>query len=122
MLSRRLRRRLLVRIIEVGQSDCAQRRKHEPAWSMSWFRPVRENRWLRRIVFNEWNEVPVHTRTSTACIVGHRGKEIGIENTLMEENGDKVHLKPGAEVKVTVEAAREATTPHDEKGPKVSAA
>jgi hypothetical protein len=38
------------------------------------------------------------------------------------ENGDKVHLKPGAEVKVIVEAEPEATTPHDEKGPKISAA
>ena len=39
-----------------------------------------------------------------------------------DENGDKVHLKPGAEVKVTVEAESEATTPHDEKSPKASAA
>jgi hypothetical protein len=52
----------------------------------------------------------------------HLYKEIRIENTLTDENGDKVHLKPGAEVKVTVEAEPEATTPHDEKGPKVSAA
>lgn len=36
--------------------------------------------------------------------------------------GEKVQLKPGAEVKVTVEAESEATTAGDEKGPKVSAA
>ena len=49
----------------------------------------------------------------------HLYKEIRIENTLTDENGDKVQLKPGAEVKVTVEAEPEVTTPHDEKGPKV---
>ncbi len=38
-------------------------------------------------------------------------KEIRIENTLTDENGDKVRLKPGAEVEVTVEADKEATTP-----------
>ena len=52
----------------------------------------------------------------------HLYKEIRIENTLTDENGDKVQLKPGAEVKVTVEAEPEATTAHDEKDPKVSAA
>jgi hypothetical protein len=43
------------------------------------------------------------------------------ENILTDGNGDKVQLKPGAEVKVTVEAEPEATTPHDEKGGKVAA-
>lgn len=38
-------------------------------------------------------------------------KEIRIENTLTDENGEKVRLKPGAEVAVTVEADKEATTP-----------
>lgn len=37
-------------------------------------------------------------------------KEIRIENTLEDENGNKVRLKPGAEVEVTVEAEPEATT------------
>jgi hypothetical protein len=41
---------------------------------------------------------------------------------LTDKNGDEVHLKPGAEVKVTVEAEPEATTVGDEKGPKVPAA
>lgn len=36
-------------------------------------------------------------------------REIRIENTLTDENGDKVRLKPGAEVEVTVEARPEAT-------------
>ena len=52
----------------------------------------------------------------------HLYKEIRIENTLTDENGDKVQLKPGAEVKITVEAQREATTARDEKSPKVPAA
>ena len=38
-------------------------------------------------------------------------RELRIENTLIDENGDKVHLKKGAEVEVTIEAEPEATTP-----------
>jgi hypothetical protein len=38
-------------------------------------------------------------------------KEIRIDNTLQNEKGEDVSLKPGAEVKVTVEAEPEATTP-----------
>ena len=41
----------------------------------------------------------------------HLYKEIRIENTLTDENGRKVGLKPGAEVEVTVEADPDATTP-----------
>jgi hypothetical protein len=45
----------------------------------------------------------------------HLYREIRIENTLIDENGDKVRLKPGAEVEVTVEAQPEATvTKRDE--------
>ena len=40
----------------------------------------------------------------------HLYKEIRIENTLTDENGNEVRLKPGAEVEVTVEAEPEATT------------
>lgn len=40
----------------------------------------------------------------------HLYREIRIENTLTDRNGDKVRLKPGAEVEVTVEAPPEATT------------
>ena len=38
-------------------------------------------------------------------------RELRIENTLTDENGDKVRLKQGVEVEVTVEAEPEATTP-----------
>ena len=38
-------------------------------------------------------------------------KEIRIENSLTNENGKEVSLKKGAEVEVTVEADKDATTP-----------
>jgi hypothetical protein len=38
-------------------------------------------------------------------------REIRIENSLTNENGDEVRLKKGAEVEITVEADPEATTP-----------
>jgi hypothetical protein len=38
-------------------------------------------------------------------------KEIRIENSLTDENGREVSLKKGAEVEVTVEADKDATTP-----------
>jgi hypothetical protein len=38
-------------------------------------------------------------------------KEIRIDNTLTDEHGDKVRLKKGANVEVTVEAEPGATTP-----------
>ncbi|HEX3739231.1 MAG TPA: hypothetical protein VHV29_05845 [Terriglobales bacterium] len=41
----------------------------------------------------------------------HLYREIRIENTLTDENGREVALKPGAEVQVTVEAEPEATSP-----------
>ena len=40
----------------------------------------------------------------------HLYKEIRIDNKLTDKNGEKVRLKPGAEVEVTVEAEPEATT------------
>jgi hypothetical protein len=40
----------------------------------------------------------------------HLYREIRIENTLIDENGDRVRLKAGADVEVTVEAEPEATT------------
>ena len=48
----------------------------------------------------------------------HLYREIRIENTLTDENGDQVRLKPGAEVEVTVEAPPEATTPTTPKSDK----
>ncbi len=44
----------------------------------------------------------------------HLYKEIRIENTLTDEDGNKVRLKQGAEVEVTVEAETEATTAKQE--------
>ena len=44
----------------------------------------------------------------------HLYREIRIENTLTDENGKKVRLKPGAELEVTVEAPAEATTPKND--------
>ncbi len=41
----------------------------------------------------------------------HLYRELRIENTLVDENGDKVNLKQGADVEVTIEAEPEATTP-----------
>ncbi len=38
-------------------------------------------------------------------------KEIRIENSLKEQNGNEVRLKKGAEVQVTVEADKNATIP-----------
>lgn len=38
-------------------------------------------------------------------------KEIRIENTLRDEKGQEVGLKPGAEVEVTIEADAAATNP-----------
>ncbi len=40
-------------------------------------------------------------------------REIRIENTLTDEKGNEVKLKPGAEVEVTVEADPEATIPKE---------
>jgi uncharacterized cupredoxin-like copper-binding protein len=42
-------------------------------------------------------------------------REIRIDNTLVKDNGEKVRLKPGAEVEVTVEAPLEATTPKENR-------
>jgi predicted DNA-binding antitoxin AbrB/MazE fold protein len=43
----------------------------------------------------------------------HLYREVRIDNTLTDENGDKVRLKPGAEVEVTIEADQEETTAAD---------
>jgi len=43
----------------------------------------------------------------------HLYREVRIENTLTDEHGEKVRLKPGAEVEVTIEASPEATIPTD---------
>jgi hypothetical protein len=47
----------------------------------------------------------------------HLYKEIRIENALTDEKGNKVRLKQGAEVEITVEAEPEATTVNPKKTP-----
>jgi hypothetical protein len=56
---------------------------------------------------------PGETEKAQIAVEGadHLYRELRIENTLTDENGRKVRLKPGAEVEVTVEAEPEATTP-----------
>jgi len=41
----------------------------------------------------------------------HLYKEIRVDNTLKDENGKEVALKPGAHVQVTIEAEKDATVP-----------
>ena len=41
----------------------------------------------------------------------HLYRERRIENALTDENGEKVRLKEGSEIQVTIEADPEATTP-----------
>jgi hypothetical protein len=41
----------------------------------------------------------------------HLYREIRVENTLQDEKGKKVGLKPGAQVEVKIEADKEATVP-----------
>ena len=41
-------------------------------------------------------------------------REIRVENTLTDENGNEVSLKPGAQVDVTIEADADATKPKSE--------
>jgi hypothetical protein len=41
----------------------------------------------------------------------HLYREIRVDNTLQDENGKKVSLKPGAQVQVTIEAEKDATVP-----------
>ncbi len=56
---------------------------------------------------------PEHPEKAQIAVDGadHLYREIRIENTLTDENGEKVRLKAGADVEVTVEAPREATIP-----------
>jgi hypothetical protein len=43
----------------------------------------------------------------------HLYRELRIENTLTDENGDKVRMKQGAEIEVTIAAEPEATVAQD---------
>jgi hypothetical protein len=60
--------------------------------------------------------LPVHPSQPEKAQISVEGaddlyREIRIENSLTDENGDEVCLKKGAEVEVTVEADPEATIP-----------
>ncbi len=60
--------------------------------------------------------LPVHPSQPEKAQISVEGaddlyREIRIDNSLTDENGDEVCLKKGAEVEVTVEADSEATTP-----------
>ena len=52
----------------------------------------------------------------------HLYREIRIDNTLTNDKGEEVSLKPGAHVEVTVEAEADATTPKNgsDKAPTAS--
>lgn len=45
----------------------------------------------------------------------HLYKEIRVDNTLIDQNGNEVKLKEGAKVEVTVVAAADSTTPKNEE-------
>lgn len=57
---------------------------------------------------------PIPTEPEKAQIgldgADHLYREIRIDNRLTDQEGQEVHLKPGAEVQVTVTADEEATT------------
>jgi len=50
----------------------------------------------------------------------HLYREIRVPNRLTDENGQKVKLKPGADVEVKIEAdnTNGATIPHEDEGPR----
>jgi hypothetical protein len=56
---------------------------------------------------------PDGTETAEISIEGAEPlyQEIRIENSLTDENGNEVRLKKGADVDVTVQAEKDATTP-----------
>ena len=65
---------------------------------------------VEKIIKSPYPNVPDKAQISVEG-ADHLYRELRIENTLIDENGDKVHLKNGAEVEVTIEAEPEATTP-----------
>jgi hypothetical protein len=64
---------------------------------------------------------PAHPSQPEKAQIGVEGaddlyREIRVENTLQDENGNEVALKPGARVDVTIEANSEATQPKQTSG------
>lgn len=60
-------------------------------------------------------KVPGEPEKAQIAVEGadHLYRELRIENTLTDDDGRKVRLKPGAEIEVTVEAERHATAPKE---------
>ena len=58
---------------------------------------------------------PIETEKAQIAVEGAEDlyKEIRVENTLHDENGKPVALKPGVEVEVTIAADKTATKPKD---------
>ncbi len=64
---------------------------------------------------------PAHPSEPEKAQIGIEGaddlyREIRVENTLRDENGKQVALKPGAQAAVTIEADPDATRPKQPSG------
>jgi len=64
---------------------------------------------VEKIIKSPWGE-PEKAQIAVET-ADHLYREIRIENTLIDETGRQVGLKPGAAVEVTIEADPEATIP-----------
>jgi hypothetical protein len=64
---------------------------------------------VEKIIKSPYPDVPERAQITVEG-ADHLYRELRIENTLINEDGDTVHLKEGAEVEVTIEAEPEATT------------
>ena len=74
----------------------------------------------RKIIKSSHPSVPEKVQIAVEG-ADHLFRELRIENTLTDENGDKVRLKPGADVEVTIEADLAATTAkNDDTSPDAS--
>jgi len=64
---------------------------------------------VEKLIKSPYSDEPEKAQISVEG-ADHLYREIRIDNTLTNENGDEVSLKRGAHVEVTVEAAAEDTT------------
>jgi hypothetical protein len=64
---------------------------------------------VEKIIKSPYSDEPEKAQISVEG-ADHLYRELRIDNTLTNENGDEVSLKPGAHVEVTVEAAAEDTS------------
>jgi hypothetical protein len=74
-------------------------RRPAHAWENQYTLPGTVEKIIKPIVPSELEKAQIAVEGAD-----HLYKEIRIENTLTDERGDKVQLKPGAQVKLTVEA------------------